>query len=168
MKVPIPLSSILPSPSFSRCSLNSLQLISHIPDSHVPAQAEAVPCTETPPPPAQHLHVCVQVLHLPPDHRAQLGFYVWQNTPQLQESVIPIPATHFPGNPTDCRFTQTAVILPSKCNPGLLLTCLFSSFVILPDFVLTTKIIKINFVFFSRTDKLVDQHRAKKLNPSRH
>lgn len=65
--------------------------------------------------------------------------------------MIPTPATHFPGNPTDCRFTQTAVILPSKCNPGLLLTCLFSSFVILPDFVLTTKIIKINFVFFSRT-----------------
>lgn len=34
-------------------------------------------------PPAQHLHVCVQVPHLPPDHRAQLGFYVWQNTSQL-------------------------------------------------------------------------------------
>lgn len=103
-------------------------------------------------PPAQHLHVCVQVPHLPPDHRAQLGFYVWQNTSQLQESVIPTPATHFPRNPTDCRFTQPAVFLPSKCKiPGLSLTCLFSSFVILPDFVLTTKIIKINFVFFSST-----------------
>lgn len=49
MEVPIPLCSILPSPSFSWSSLNSLQLISYIPDSHVPAQAEAVPCAETPP-----------------------------------------------------------------------------------------------------------------------
>lgn len=48
MEVPIPLCSIVPSPSFLWSSLNSLQLISYIPDSRVPAQAEAVPCAETP------------------------------------------------------------------------------------------------------------------------